>query len=35
MAMVEKLKGEKEGQIRITGFLADIWNGIQEETGFS
>ena len=35
MAMVEKLTGDKEGQIRITGFLADIWNGIQDVTNFS
>ena len=35
MAIVEKLKGDKEGQIRITGFLSDIWNGIQEVANFS
>ena len=35
MAVVEKLTGDKEGQIRITGFLAEVWDGIQGATNFS
>ena len=35
MAIVEKLTGDKKGQIRISGFLADIWNGIQDVANFT
>ena len=35
MAMVEKLTGDKEGQIKITGFLADVWTGVTDATNLS